>query len=302
MKPSLNKLLNVASLVLLPLIGTATNSFAETYESLTACKKQEVLWDKYILTSKYSTLPAVTGSWSTLMGNINSLLFLDQTFDTKADFMPVGRQKVIHSHGSVAKITWQNLASSPFSGMFAANETNCGLARLSLAGSPSLLGFTPGMAIKLFVDEKPSVNFQIMEKLNGQGNNKNIFAKTFTNSLPAPTGFVLSSLDFGLALIGRNLRHLDIDQGSVINQSGEIAENPLSPDQLAFVPLQSKAISTDTKADFRDELSRINRSSDIYKILGLKNNKWIEIGVIKLESNFIASKFGDEQLFFRHKQ
>ena len=272
-----------------------------TYNSLAGCAKQTVLWEQGVKPTKYQSLPEVTGSWSSLLGNVNSLLFLNQTFDTNSDFMPEGREKIIHSHGSVAAIRWTNAANSPFSGLFAPGDV-CGVARLSLAGSPDTLGFTPGLAVKLLVDGRPSVNFQVMEQLDGQGDDHNVFARTFTNHLPAPTGFATRSLDFALSLIGRDLRHLDVDQGAYITSNGQAALSVAAPDQLAFVPSQSQAIAADTQNDFRDELAQFAPGTKIYDVYGLTGNQWIRFATVTLKTSFTASSFGDQQLFFRHKQ
>lgn len=282
------------------LVSAGERDFPVNYQSLDGCAKQEYIWDNRIDPSAYTRLPAVTGSWASLFTSISSILFLNQTFDHTSDALPSGRQKIIHSHGSVAKIEIEIDDTSPFSGIYAPGKS-CGLARLSLAGSESALGYTPGMGLKVFLDNKASVNFHVMHSLNGQGRNRNFFANTFTNWLPQPKGFTLNSIALAIAVTGRELNRLPIAHGARVSRDGKQVATVASPKQIAFVPLQSTAISSASQTDFRVDLATIPESSGLYEIHGLsQNDKWIKIGKITLTSRLIASEFGDRHLFFQH--
>ncbi len=299
-------LLNFFSLTLVATVFGTTlaaageRDFPANYQSLDGCAKQEYIWDNRIEPSVYTRLPAVTGSWASLFSSISSIFFLNQTFDHTSDALPGGRQKIIHSHGSVAKIDIEIDDTSPFSGIYAPGES-CGLARLSLAGAESSLGYTPGMGLKIFLDNKASVNFHVMHSLNGQGKNRNFFANTFTNWLPQPKGFILNSIALGIAVTGRELNRLPIVHGARVTRDGKQVSIIKSPKQIAFVPLQSTAISAVSRTDFRIDLATIAESSGLYEIHGLtQNDKWIKIGKVTLTSRLIASEFGDRHLFFQH--
>jgi hypothetical protein len=295
----------VVSVVIATILGASTaaageRDFPANYQSLDGCAKQEYIWDNRIEPSTYTRLPAVTGSWASLFSSISSILFLNETFDHTSDALPGSRQKIIHSHGSVAKIDIEIDDASPFSGIYAPGKS-CGLARLSLAGSESALGYTPGMGLKIFLDNKASVNFHIMNSLNGQGKNRNFFAKTFTNFLPQPKGFTLNSIALALAVTGRELNRLPIAHGARVERDGKQVASVKAPKQIAFVPLQTTAISVASRNDFRIDLATIPESSGLYEIHGLtQNDKWIKIGKITLTSRLIASEFGDRHLFFQH--
>lgn len=296
----------LALITLLSLGSAATQGFAgerdfpANYVALDGCAKQDYIWNKRIEPTSYTRLPSVTGSWASLFSSISSILFLNQTFDHTSDAMPGRRQKIIHSHGSVGKVLIEIDDASPFSGIYAPGQS-CGLARLSLAGAESSLGFTPGMAVKVFLDGSPSINFHVMDSLNGQETNRNFFAKTFTNWLPEPKGFILKSIGLAIAVTGRRLNHLPIDHGAMFNRKGEEVGSAYSPEQIAFVPLQSKAISSRSRADFRSDLGKIAENSDLYEIHArTENNEWMKIGKMTLTSRLIASEFGDLHLFFQH--
>jgi hypothetical protein len=290
----------VGSLFSATLATAGERDFPANYQSLDGCAKQEYLWDDRIEPSTYTRLPAVTGSWASLFSSISSIIFLNQTFDHTSDALPGGRQKIIHSHGSVGKIEIEIDDNSPFSGIYAPGKS-CGLARLSLAGSEASLGYTPGMGLKIFLDGKPSVNFHVMHSLNGQGKNRNFFANTFTNWLPQPKGFTLNSIALAIAVTGRELNRLPITHGARLTREGKQVPTLNSPKQIAFVPLQTTAISANSRSDFRIDLASIPESSDLYEIHGLtQNDKWIKIGKITLISKFIASDFADRHLFFQH--
>jgi hypothetical protein len=301
------KLNSIVSILSIFLISIATSTafagerdFPAGYQAQESCVKQDYLWNNRLEPTQYRRLPAVTGSWTSLFSSIGSLIFLNQTFDHTSDALPGARQKIIHSHGSVAKVQIEIFPDSPFTGVYSPGKS-CGIARLSLAGSESSLGYTPGMALKILLDGKPSINFHVMDSLNGQGRNRNFFAHTFTNRLPAPRGFTLNSIELALAATGRDLKHLPIAHGARIDRDGNRVFATVTPKQIAFVPLQSDAIPASSRNDFRIDLASISGTAPLYDVFGLDGtNNWVKIGRVSLMSKLIASEFGDRHLFFQH--
>ena len=143
----------------------------DEYQALTASKKQEDIM------AEVSRTNGEHGPW---YGAFKTAvrLFLAQsgkpTMDYQGDTMPPGklygyRQRVIHSVGTIAKVSLKPQATSshPFTGIF--EGASHGIIRLSLAGQPSLVGsFTPGFALKFLRDGLPSVNLVAAPSVDGQ--------------------------------------------------------------------------------------------------------------------------------------
>ena len=177
------------------------------YESWSAQAQQAYLWEEKISAKPYSTHPSLSGSFIshvlTSIPTLISLMRLDKSFDHISDEIPkerisliaehgFDRVKFIHTYGTIAKVAFRATENRPYTGIY---RGGVGLVRLSLAGPPSALGFTPGMALKFFIDGHPSVNLHVMNSVNGQGDDHNFFAKSFSNIIPKAKGFFFKFLE-----------------------------------------------------------------------------------------------------------
>src|SRR5262245_5097439 len=151
------------------------------YEAMTGCAKQQLLFNDRIFPSAYpgSFLP----EWGIFDVVGFGLLDMRVTLDRVSDELPVGRKKIFHKLGTVATVELRPVGNSRYTGLF---RGGCGLVRLSLSAGPFEFGYTPGLALKMFVDGAPSENLMVMNSLDGQDDNHNFFAATFTNVLPEP--------------------------------------------------------------------------------------------------------------------
>ena len=127
--------------------------------------------------------------------------FLRVSFTHTSDEMPLGRKKLIHTYGSVAQIHLDTDSRNPFTGLFSTGAT--GLIRFSLAAQMG--AFTPGFALKLFVDGQPSANFHALNSLEGQGKDRNFFAHCFSTHLEEPKNPVLIAGGLAFAHAIKNL-------------------------------------------------------------------------------------------------
>jgi hypothetical protein len=285
------------------------------YERMSGCDKQDYLWQEKLLPTEYRDKPGLNfGGWRDLIGLLKaptSVLNLAQTFDNVSDEMPVGKPKIVHAFGSVAKVIFKSSKTHPYTGLFAADEV-CGLARLSVAGSPLAIGFTPGMALKLFVDGKPSVNIEVMNSLEGQGSDWNFFARSMTNSLPRTRISLMDSKTVLLKVAERALArvkpdplYLPVTPFAEIDVEGARIEHPIAPRVIVFSPLEAPnaVFRNNEDQDFRDVLAKIPVGTPIYEVYGLDaSNKRVLIGTLETASPFVASQYGDQRLFFRHNR
>ncbi|MCB0411812.1 MAG: hypothetical protein KDD22_04760, partial [Bdellovibrionales bacterium] len=173
------------SLILSCLCGASAWAELPTeYQYWSSSEKQQYVWNQQIVPSEWEHLPELKGlGWDGVLRSLKSLGSLDRSFTHTSDELPKGRTKLLHPYGTVATVELVSNKNHPYQGVFAGA---LGVARLSLAGDPTRLGFTPGMALKFYRDQGPSVNIMVMQQLDGQKDNQNFFENTFTNALPEP--------------------------------------------------------------------------------------------------------------------
>jgi len=180
-----------------------------------------------------------------------------------------------------------------------------GIARLSLAKEPP--SYTPGMALKLLVDGRPSENILVMHSLDGQGENYNFFAKSFSNIIANPTSPLLKAIAiaFRKAIQKMNRQaqptNLPTANLSKVKGNGQMVKKHRYPAQLIFDPAVAK-FSKDDKTDLRIQLKTLKPGTTLYKVYARdsKNSGVQFIGKLVLESKFVASKFSDRWLLFQH--
>lgn len=273
-----------------------------SYQELSASKKLAILQER-IAAEPYEVLPSLTGGlgFGMLLKSTGSFLFLSKSFDHTADEMPRGRAKVIHPLGTTGAVAWRPLPNR-YTGVFRTGGT--GFARLSLAGDPNLLGFTPGMGLKILVSGKPSVNLQVMYSLDGQGENRDFFSNAFSNEIDPPSSLLLKPLAFLFSLVNDPPTYLAVDHFASVNSRGQTISNPIAPYSLHFHPHAdvSGRFSENSKQDFRRQLGTLNPGTVLYQIVA-RQSKGTEdelIGELVLMSPFVASEYQDQKLFFQH--
>jgi len=287
------------------------------YESWTAAKKQDLIWQQRILASRYDTLPPlkkidVIGLFFT---------FLSIKMDRLSDEAPRKWNKAIHAHASVAKVKLIPTQNSPFTGLF--KGADYGLLRLSLTGDPSDRGFAPGLALKLLVDGQPSENVSALVSLTGQGNNYNFFANELSNIVPAENDLGSKLINSIFRRVSKFPRKLYLQGFAQIDQTGHLEPNPFYPYRLFLVPNPNLQFPEQPPHDFRDDLATIpagtclfslyavvpqnvgdenaDQNADIIDEPSYRQNAQL-IGHLETTSEFVASYYGDSQLFFRHQR
>lgn len=290
-------------LILLCLLSQSPSNadLPENYQELPGCSKRRLLYETEILESEYKILPPFSfGGFSTLLGS-SALLSLDKSFSHTSDEMPKGRLKVIHTYGSVAPVDFISVGDHDYTGLY---KGACGLVRLGWAAPPAIAGYTPGMAFKLFVSRQPSKNLHVMHSLDGQGQNSNFFENVFTNIIPKPEGLMLRAVEKVFALFVTRTTHLDVSHLGRVSRRGTPVENPISPFQLYFVPTEAVQLPQDNPEDLRRSLAKIEAGTVIYEVFAREefSEEAIQIGWIRTTDRFVASKYGDEKLFFQHDE
>ena len=310
------------------------------YAELTGREKRDYLFERGIRPTSYDNYKdegrpdVVSGlllfSKSALQSIAHRLL--GDTLTRVGDELPEPKPKLFHTYGAAAKIAFVPQANTPYTGILA--EKVPGLARFSLAGPVTAVGVVPGLGLKFFIDgDHPSANVLAMRKLDRQQplwrffsprSHNSVFQNPFTNSIPEPrlTNVTMRTVNKRFETVveaGRGL-HQALDGLAKIRADG----SPVAPDEvvapyrLIFCPTADAKQASDPAIDFRDDLARIKPGTAIYDVLALDEAQENElraggattvealmrhaakIGTIVTESEFIASKYGDYRLFFKH--
>jgi len=125
-----------------------------------------------------------------LLGNI--LGSVRTTFDNYQPEMPAGREKMIHSIGSVCKFDLRIPSNSPYTGLFAPGLKR-GFVRMGGAMDPGDNGITPGLGIKFPRSGVPDGDIVTLFSLD-IGDQWNFFGKNQSNHLMPTNAFPQSIL------------------------------------------------------------------------------------------------------------
>lgn len=299
------------SLLIISLL-LSTQAFAElpvNYQKLSSVEKRSLLWQE-IESSEYSDEDLPEFTQLVFLKNAGKALipsFLRKAFTTQSDEMPFEeilftgisyrRPKIIHSFGSSALVKYTPTENHKFTGVFA--KETLGLARVSNAAP---LRFTPGIAVKFFVNGAPSVNIHAIHSLTLDQKDCHPFEPEFSNIIPPATGFLkAAAVVFEKVAKERGGRsnHLTVDHLAQVN-----TDNPIAPYKIVLKPSQ-KAKSLDFNCDgpdYRKVMEELNSGDLLYEVFANahENGNFEKVGELTLESSFVASKYGDKVLFFQH--
>lgn len=280
------------------------------YLTLPAREKQTLLWNN-ILQSKYpdGELPEQSWArfmWSAASGGLFGLQYLRKAIQHIGDELPDGRPRLIHSFGAVCLVTFEPISGGPFSGTFSSGA--CGLLRVSLTLPAA--SFTPGFAVKFLIDGQPSQNVFCIPSLDGQHENQNFFLRGGSNRLSTSVhGLQFKFLAYlfnrtVLSLKPKKLRwnYLPLDHFAARRSDGTNEATPVVPYELIFLPTPEAQMSRESAVDYRLRLRDIASGTVIYQILATDSptSRPVLIGRLRTASEFVASHYGDEKIFFQH--
>ncbi len=277
----------------------APASVPVNYDSLKACEKQEVLWEKASSTV-YKELPEYKKlGLSQLISMSRQEIFKKGSH--YSDFAPDGWVKYLHRRGSLAKVKIVPV-NSKYSGVFEGAE--CALLRLSLTykvtkGKP----VAPGLALKILRDGNPSANISALVSLNGQEKEWNFFKFPMSNIVPAGDGIGQDLVHRLFKRVTHYPEELLVDDMASMNVRGEKVAKVISPRQLFFVPASQIKFSSD-EHEVRDDFASIPEGTKLYELRALSEKDAGEsehIADIITTSEFVSSAFGDDGIFFRHQ-
>jgi len=284
----------------------------EAYESLTAAEKENILFENIKETN------GTKGTYSTSRLLRLFTKDLSPSVDNYSDIVPYDGGKGIHSVGAVAKMKFKIIddnKKNPFTGLFAEGAPH-GMIRMSLALSLKTRPFIPGVGVKLFRDGMPSANFVAMEGVDGQESG-NFFERDFSTHIPPARSFAQRLMTQKFArtydppeMVGlSDIASFD-GKGNKIGSCNQGEEPVVNfPYELIMKPNQmlkekfSDAPATDEALE--EALLSIPEGTDIYDVYARAEPQdvdLIKLGTFELTSKLMYSKFGDDELFFRHQR
>ncbi len=274
----------------------------DNYQALNSDQKQTILWTNIEVSHQLEPLPKLKESsyWDAYTV-LSGLFNLKPSFDYFYDEVPEDRIKIIHANGSSAKISFVPASGHPFTGIY--QSGGMGIARLSLATTPTDTSFIPGMAIKFLLPDNASLNLHVMNQLSGQGKDWNFFAKPFSNKIDHPSGWVLRAIEKIFSWTRSPANDLPVKHLAQWDNQGHIVDEPISPKQLHFKPSEnvSNSIEATSRDDFRLALENI-KEGGLYDVYGDLDGVEYHIGTLMLDSQLLASNYGDKDLFFQHRR
>lgn len=258
---------------------------------------------------------------------------LSESLTRVSDELEKPKPKLFHTYGTTAKVRFIPEPGTAYTGIL--SEPVPALARFSYAGPIIGVGVVPGLGLKCFVDgDHPSENLVAMRQLDRQQpvwrffsphSNNSVFQNPFTNILPVPSFLNLVRREMKrrfetVVEDGKGL-HQPLENLACVHANGDLvaAAQAVAPYRVIFRPTPQATAASDASIEFRDDLAQNIRSGiTIYEVFALDeaeerelNGKGVvrvedllahgrKIGTITTESEFIASKYGDYRLFFKH--
>jgi hypothetical protein len=277
---------------------------SDKYFALKRNEKMEKLWEKI---SENKSL----GKWPSAFETVFLMTYsMKETFQHMGDEIFPGRQKKIHSVGTVSKCKFVAVENSRYTGMLKGASDM--IVRYSVAAPieykkrESRGNFVPGISMKFLIDGKPSTNVMAMNSGMGSSN-WNFFADNFTNNFDVPrdANHKVDAVGRKFSTFTKWIGALGLKELTSYDQFGKKEDKAVYPFRLVLKPdekLQTKFPKEPTM-DYIDQLKSLKSGTVLYHVYAQRYAECTDlelIGHLEMTSDMITSKFADEKLFFRH--
>ncbi|KAG5185879.1 hypothetical protein JKP88DRAFT_310977 [Tribonema minus] len=277
------------------------------FASLPAGEKLAIHMDRMQQSAYKSPLPAVDPGWSIAKVLIPASLaasFLNDTDERNPDVQ--GNAKPVHTEGVSGAVELVPEPGTKYTGIF--QSGGIGILRLSRAAN--LSPFTPGLALKILVDGRPSVNFHAMYSLDGQKSDGATFRHPFTTHVDPGRALKIKAgaLLFRIALPSISddpaARPVDTEtlpqlEAASIRADGAAVDMPNAPAAVRFLPQLQPAAAAVDPDEFREDVMAQVKPGDLLYVV--EDGEGRRIGELRTTSAFVASAHGDG-MFFRHQR
>lgn len=273
------------------------------YEDQTASAKLDFLWAKIRQDSQTGKYPAGLNLANIFVESVIT------TFQNSHDTHPAGRRKYTHSVGTVAKAKFVATEDSPFTGVFKGTEQL--LIRFANAKLP-VTGFTsPAMSMKFLIDGVRSTNFGVMPGLDDQPD-YDVFRETYTNHPVYPEDKTVQTLLKKFSQASGCPCMLGISEAASFNVDGSEVSDVVSPYEILFKPTAEMPkppvnipINQYDLTTYIEMAQSIPAGTHLFEVFGFTDTRYrqkepVKMGDLYSTSEFVTSKFGDNNLSFRH--
>jgi hypothetical protein len=298
-------------------LGTFAHSDAPRgYDDLSACKKQDVLWN-HIKATTHQELPKLHKfGFPQLFGMTVQELSVKK--DRHSDFAPKKWKKFLHRRGAMAKVKITPTSQNKYTGIF--SGADCALVRLSLTYRPKgKRDVAPGLALKVLRQGASSANLSALYTLEGQKKDFNFFKNPLSNIVPMGDSLGLKVVHSLFKKVSGYPEEIVLNHMAATREIGKKESDPKAPRHIFFVPNEKLSFSS-SKHDVRNDFLSIPTGTLLYSIYAVNEDKndfnYInyeksdipdfvdnasKVGEIHTTSEFVASEFGDTGIFFRHE-
>lgn len=282
-----------------------TEPLPERYESLGRAEKLDLLWsrvtaDPYPLDALPLKVPSALDRLRLLSVGHNRL-----SFEHGSDELPEGRNKLVHRFGTVARVRWEVTSPTRFTGVMASGGD--GLLRLSDAEGGAR--FRPSVALKIPVDGRASLNLFGLPAATRDETDRNFLSGAFANSTPHVNRLDAKLVARAFQKTARALEasrvypvYLPLHELAELELDGSPVSEPVVADRLELHPTEAARAAFDPALDWRLALAELPAGLALFdvRVSGAIDEPAAPLGSVVLEKSFIASRYGDDRLFFQH--
>jgi hypothetical protein len=167
---------------------------------------------------------------------------------------------------------------------------------------------TPGLGLKFLRDGHDSANLVAAPSLEGQPDNWNFLAHSFTTTLVSerPSSFVSQLVNARFATATKYVQAVGLQDVAARDQHGTRVETPRFPYLLRFQPVVDTTFPTKFGGylQYVDQLANIPSDTRLFDVYAQDQPHATEhlLGTVHLVGNLRRSKWADERLFFRHQR
>jgi hypothetical protein len=197
------------------------------------------------------------------------------------------------------------LRDSPYTGV--AGSGGAGLMRASDAVGGGT--FAPSLAIKFLVDGRPSLNYLALPSAYRDPGDSDFFTSIYSNSAPPPkkidNKLIVGAFErtakalggtrvYGIYLPLHHLAQRELD--------GRAVADAKVPDRIELHPTAAARAAASSGKDWRVVLAGLPTGLTLFEVRASPkiDVEATLVGELRLESSFVASRYGDERLFFQH--
>lgn len=243
------------------------------------------------------------------------------TFDNMKVEMPAGREKKIHTIGSICKFDLNIARNSPFTGLLGPGRQE-GFIRMGSAVDYSNGGLTPGLGFKFPRTGVHSGDFVALHDL-GFGQSWNFFKSAQSNHIAPPSGLAQTALVKKFNQASQCAPQVGLSDLAKYSQDGVMVAAPKFPFKLFMVP--SEAVQTPDRKKTPDEvhaeMAAFPVGTTLYTVYGCRKPMSTEVemtpadgglekacgnpillGDIVTTSRCTTSAYGDAKLQIRHQR